>query len=641
MGGRLASSRGAFPRAWASLEQSTSTLPWGRGGEARGHVAGGGKRGFRGSNLARGEDGGSRPGVEAEAGSGAGPRPTTPWARSLVSGMDLLRNPMYNKGMAFTEEERDRFHLRGLLPPAHFSQARQVERVIINLRACSSPLEKYVMLMELQERNENLFYAVLSAHIEELMPIIYSPTVGQACREFGFIYRRPRGLFLTINDLGKVHETLKNWPEKGVKAVVATDGENIPGLGDMGVNGMGMPVGKCSLYTACGGIPPRACLPIMIDVGTENEHLLSDPFYIGLRHRRVRGERYDELIEEFVIACKKRFGDSVLIQFDNFRPDNSQRILNRYRGEACIFFDAVSATGSVVLAGLMASLHLTGKGSLLDHTYLLYADGDKGVAIAEALVTAMCKLIPGLALEKARKKVWILDRHQGLVTQAIQDDVGSRRMLYAHDVAQVLGAGAGTAPLGRMTVAEAVALINPSVLIGTSGNPGSFDEAACKAMARTNERPVIMPLSTPISRTECTAEEAYRYTEGRAILATGPKYQSVELSRGEYAFPAQCNNAYIFPGLALGVIASGATRVREEMFIAAARALAQQTTKGEQAGGLLFPRMARIRETSAHVAWAVAQTAYDLNLAARLPKPAMLNEHCREIMYTPEYRPFI
>jgi len=576
-------------------------------------------------------------GVQAKA----NPRPLTPWARSLVSGMDLLRNPLYNKGMAFTEEERDRFHLRGLLPPAHFSQARQVERVIINLRACSSPLEKYVMLMELQERNENLFYAVLSAHIEELMPIIYSPTVGQACREFGFIYRRPRGLFLTIHDRGQVHEILKNWPEKGVKAVVATDGENIPGLGDMGVNGMGMPVGKCSLYTACGGIPPQSCLPIIIDVGTENEQLLGDPFYIGLRQRRVRGEQYDELLEEFVLACKKRFGDSVLIQFDNFRPENAQRILNRYRGEACIFVDAVQSTGSVVLAGLMASLHLAEKGSLLEHTYLLVADGVKGVAIVETLVTAICKLIPGLGLEKARQRVWILDKDKGLVHQAVQDDVGPRRMPYAHDIRAVLGPDARVPPAGTMSVADAVALVKPSVLIGTSGSPGLFDEAVLKLMASLNERPVVMPLSTPISRTECTAEEAYRYTDGRAILATGPKYQGVELSRGKFAFPAQCNNAYIFPGFALGVIASGATRVREEMFIAAARALAQQTNKEEQAEGLLFPRMGRIRETSAHVAWAVAQTAYDLNLAARLPKPAMLNAHCREIMYTPEYRNFI
>jgi malate dehydrogenase (oxaloacetate-decarboxylating)(NADP+) len=537
------------------------------------------------------------------------------------SGPELLHDPILNKGTAFTAEERDALSLSGLLPPRVLSQEEQVSRVLGNLREKTSDLEKYVSLIALQDRNETLFCRVVLDHLEEMMPIIYTPTVGRACQQYGQIFRRPRGIFISANDSGRVARILANWPYKDVRVIVVTDGERILGLGDLGANGMGIPVGKLSLYTACAGIHPSACLPVTIDVGTGNEELLRDPLYIGLQHPRIRGTAYDALIDEFVNAARELF-PHVLIQFEDFANQNAFRLLNQYRETTCMFNDDIQGTAAVALAGIYSALRITGQ-PLTAQRLLFFGAGEAGTGIAELVVEALKE--EGLSVPEARKRCWFLDS-RGLVVKS-RTDLTGHKLPFAQDTEPATEA---------LSVIE---ILRPTILIGASGQPGTFTAPILKRMAEINERPVIFALSNPTSKAECTAEEAYRQTGGRAVFASGSPFEPVIID-GKIHIPGQGNNAYIFPGIGLGVIASKSRLVPQEMFLAAARTLANALTQEELEAGRIYPPLTRIREVSALIALATAELAYQRGLAEQ-PRPDDLPASIRAQMFEPTYKSYV
>jgi len=534
-----------------------------------------------------------------------------------AKGMDWLHNPIFNKGTAFTEAERDALGLRGLLPPHVQSMDEQVQRVMANFRSKSSDLERYIQLAGLQDRNETLFYRVVMDHLEEMMPIIYTPTVGKACQEFGHIFRRSRGFYISSNDRGQMEKMLHNWPTRDVKVIVVTDGERILGLGDLGASGMGIPIGKLSLYTACAGINPTQCLPITIDVGTDNEALLIDPLYTGLRQKRIRGEAYDAIIEEFMVAVEKNF-PGVLVQFEDFGNSNAFRLLARYRDQACTFNDDIQGTGSVALAGVLSALHLTG-GKLSDQRVLFLGAGEAGIGIAENIVNVLVET--GLTPEEARKRCWFVDS-KGLIVKS-RTDLSAHKQHYAHDHAPCID------------LFSAVKSLKPTMLIGVSGQPKTFTQEIVKTMGSLNQRPVIFALSNPTSKAECTAEEAYIWTEGRAVFASGSPFAPVTIG-GKTLVPGQGNNAYIFPGVGLGIVSTGARRVTESMFIAAARTLASLIRENELAEGRVYPSLKRIHEVSLAIAIAVAEEVIAKKLNSQ-PRPADLPAYIKSQMFKPEY----
>ncbi|XP_052157245.1 NADP-dependent malic enzyme, chloroplastic-like [Oryza glaberrima] len=546
----------------------------------------------------------------------------TPWSFSVASGYTLLRDPRHNKGLAFSEAERDAHYLRGLLPPSIVSQELQEKKLMHNLRNYTVPLQRYIAMMDLQERNERLFYKLLIDNVEELLPVVYTPTVGEACQKYGSIYRRPQGLYISLKDKGKILEVLKNWPERSIQVIVVTDGERILGLGDLGCQGMGIPVGKLSLYTALGGVRPSACLPITIDVGTNNESLLNDEFYIGLKQRRATGEEYHELLEEFMTAVKQNYGEKVLVQFEDFANHNAFDLLAKYSKSHLVFNDDIQGTASVVLAGLIAALKVVG-GTLADHTYLFLGAGEAGTGIAELIALEMSKQTE-IPINDCRKKVWLVDS-RGLIVESRKESLQHFKQPFAHEHEPV------------KTLLEAVQSIKPTVLIGTSGVGKTFTQEVVEAMATFNEKPVIFALSNPTSHSECTAEEAYTWTKGSAVFASGSPFDAVEYEGKTYV-PGQSNNAYIFPGFGLGVVISGAIRVHDDMLLAASEALAEQVSEDNFARGLIFPPFTNIRKISAHIAAKVAAKAYELGLASRLPRPDDLVKYAESCMYTPAYR---
>ncbi|XP_047325736.1 NADP-dependent malic enzyme-like [Impatiens glandulifera] len=546
----------------------------------------------------------------------------TPWTVSVASGYSLLRDPHYNKGLAFTEQERDAHYLRGLLPPSISSQALQEKKLMHNLRQYDVPLQRYIAMMDLQERNERLFYKLLIDNVEELLPVVYTPTVGEACQKYGSIFRRPQGLFISLKEKGKILEVLKNWPEKSIQVIVVTDGERILGLGDLGCQGMGIPVGKLSLYTALGGVRPSACLPITIDVGTNNEKLLNDEFYIGLKQRRATGQEYAELLEEFMSAVKQNYGEKVLIQFEDFANHNAFELLSKYRTSHLVFNDDIQGTASVVLAGLVSALKLTG-GALSDHTFLFLGAGEAGTGIAELIALEISKKT-NIPVEETRKKIWLVDS-KGLLVSSRKESLQHFKKPWAHEHEPV------------KTLLEAVKAIKPTVLIGTSGVGKTFTKDVIEAIASFNKKPVIFSLSNPTSQSECTAEEAYTWSEGRAIFASGSPFDPVEYN-GKVYVPGQANNAYIFPGFGLGLIMSGTIRVHDDMLLAASEALAAQATDANYEKGLIYPPFTNIREISAQIAAKVAAKAYELGLASRLPRPDNLVKFAESCMYSPVYR---
>ncbi len=536
-------------------------------------------------------------------------------------GVELLHDPLLNKGTAFAKKERDSLGLRGLLPPRVTTQDQQLERVLMNFRRKTSDLEKYIYLISLQERNEALFYRLVTSNLEEMMPIIYTPTVGLACQKYGHIFRRPRGLYVTREDRGRVKEILQNWPQADVRIIVVTDGERILGLGDLGANGMGIPVGKLSLYTACAGIPPAQCLPIMFDVGTNNPTLLADPLYLGLAEPRLRGPAYDELVEEFVTAVQEVFPRACL-QFEDFGNSNAFRLLARYRDRACTFNDDIQGTAGVTLAGLLTSERLTGR-PLADQRILFLGAGEAGIGIGDLIVEAL--KLSGVPEATARRQCWFFDS-TSLVVRS-RTGLAEHKLRFAHDHPPVA------------TLAEAVEALRPTALIGVSGMAQTFTEPVIRAMARLNERPIIFALSNPTSKAECTAEQAYGWTHGRAIFASGSPFPPVTLG-GVTHVPGQGNNSYIFPGVGLGVIATAATRVTDEMFYVAAKTLASLVTEGDLAIGRIYPDLKRIREVSAKIGTAVADIAFTRGLTP-MARPADLKAHVTAVMFDPQYPDYI
>uniref|UniRef100_A0A7N0V895 Malic enzyme n=2 Tax=Kalanchoe fedtschenkoi TaxID=63787 RepID=A0A7N0V895_KALFE len=562
--------------------------------------------------------------VEEVCGADAAPvdQFITPWTVSVASGYTLMRDPRYNKGLAFSESERDAHYLRGLLPPAVSTQELQEKKLMHNLREYKVPLQRYMSMMDLQERNEKLFYKLLMDNVEELLPIVYTPTVGEACQKYGSIFRRPQGLFISLKEKGRILEVLKNWPERNIQVIVVTDGERILGLGDLGAQGMGIPVGKLSLYTALGGLRPQACLPVTIDVGTNNETLLNDEFYIGLRQRRATGQEYADLLEEFMTAVKKQYGEKVLIQFEDFANHNAFELLSKYSNSHLVFNDDIQGTASVVLSGVISALKLVG-GALPDHTFLFLGAGEAGTGIAELIALEISKKT-NAPIEETRKKIWLVDS-KGLIVSSRKESVQHFKKPWAHEHEPV------------KTLLEAVKALKPTVLIGSSGVGQTFTKEIIETMASLNEKPLILALSNPTSQSECTAEQAYTWSQGRAVFASGSPFDPVEYE-GKVFVPGQANNAYIFPGFGLGLVMSGAIRVHDDMLLAASEALAAQVKDEHYQKGLIYPPFANIRTISANIAAKVAAKAYELGLASRLPHPEDLVKFAESCMYNPVYR---
>ena len=536
---------------------------------------------------------------------------------ALHRGVKILHDPVRNKGTAFTEADRRELSLTGLLPPRVHSAAEQELRVLGNVRDKPTDLARYLYLISLQDRNETLFYRVVMNNIEEMMPLIYTPTVGAACQEFQHIYRRPRGFYVSSRDRGNVKEILKNWPHKNARIIVITDGERILGLGDLGADGMGIPIGKLSLYTACAGIHPTECLPVMLDVGTNNETLLNDPLYNGLEQRRERGEPFDSLLDEFIEAAQEHF-PGVLIQFEDFGNINAFRLLDKFRDSVCCFNDDIQGTGAVAMSGIIAALRITG-GKLADQRLLFLGAGEAGIGTADTFVAALVE--EGMPIEKARKRCCFVDT-QGLLTSN-RESIAHHKQRYARDMP----------PIDNFL--EAVNTLKPTAILGLSGQPGSFPKEVIEAMAKINKRPIIFALSNPTSKAECTAEEAYRYSKGRAIFASGSPFDSVKYGNKTHV-PGQGNNVYIFPGVGLGAIVSRSRRVTNEMFLAATHTLANLVSEYDLERGCIYPPLSRIREVSAKIAYEVAMIAFEKGLADR-EMPEDLMGEIRAHMYNPIY----
>ena len=536
-------------------------------------------------------------------------------------GVALLRDPLLNKGTAFTAEERQALGLKGLLPPHVFSIEEQATRVLENFRRKETELERYIHLVSLQDRNETLFYKVLTDNLEAMMPVVYTPTVGQACQQFGHVFRRPRGLHIAYDDRGHLADIVHNWPMKDVRVIVMTDGERILGLGDQGVGGMGIPVGKLALYTACAGIEPSQCLPVMIDVGTDNETRLQDPLYMGLRHKRIRGAEYQEFVGEFIEAATKAW-PKVLIQFEDFANSTAFGLLEHWRDRICTFNDDMQGTAAVALAGILSALRCT-KQTLAEQKILFLGAGEAGIGIADLIVSAMVDR--GSTLEEARRRCWFVDS-KGLVVKG-RAGLAEHKLRYAHE----------HQPLPRFI--DAVRALKPTAIVGVSTIVKAFDQSVIEEMTLLNQRPIVFALSNPTSKAECTAEEAYAWSKGRAIFASGSPFAPVTFEGKTYV-SGQGNNSYIFPGVGLGIVASEAKHVTDRMFAEAARALAEETSEADLEMGRMYPSLTRIREVSAQIGAAVAEVAFRDGLA-RVKRPADVLAFVRAKMWTPRYQEYL
>ena len=527
---------------------------------------------------------------------------------------DILRDKSRYKSIAFTRQERLRLGVQGLLPHAVATVEGLVDRVINELRAMPRNLDRYMALSSMQERNEHLFYRTVITHLEEVLPWIYTPTVGEACVHFSHIAREPKGFFITPEDKGRIAKILGNWPEKDIRVIVVTDGRRILGLGDLGANGMGIPVGKLALYSACAGIAPKHCMPVLIDVGTGNSKLLEDPFYIGYPRPRVTGPRYFALVDEFIKAAQKKY-PGVLIQFEDFLTPDAYALLNIYRDRVLCFNDDIQGTAAVVLAGVLASTRVLKK-PLSDLRIMFLGAGSAATGIADLMVSALVE--EGMSVDEARRQLWFVDV-KGLVTKG-RTDLLPHNLPYAHD----------HPPLGFV---EAIDALKPHVLIGATGVGGTFTQQVIERMSAINDRPVVFALSNPTSNAECTAQQAYQWSDGRVIFASGSPFSAVS-HRGREFRPGQGNNVYVFPGVGLGAIACRAKRIPDAFFLAAARTLAGLVTPRDLERGSLYPPLRDIRNLSLEIATAVARTAYDLKLA-RAKRPKNLKGAIAKMMYEP------
>lgn len=533
-----------------------------------------------------------------------------------LHGRALLDDPARNKSTAFTQEERASLGLKGLLPYSVGDIKKQQQRVLGNLRRKSSAIEKYIFLNNLLERNQRLYYRTLIDYIEEIMPLVYTPTVGEACSEFAHIFRKPQGFYITPEDRGEIATLLENWPEDDVRIIVATDGARILGLGDLGANGMGIPIGKIALYVACAGIHPAHCMPVMLDVGTNNQVLRNDPLYLGYPYPRLTGQDYLSLVDEFVQAVQNRFPNG-LIQFEDFNSDNAFVLLDRYQKRVRCFNDDIQGTAAVTLAGIHASCRITHK-KFADLKIMLLGTGSAATGIAELMLSAFKAV--GLSEASALSRISFVDRQGLVVVTRDQLKPRIRPFAKAHRPASFV---------------EAIASIRPDILIGATGEAGAFSEAVVRQMAECQERPVIIALSNPTSHTECTAEQAYYWSAGRAVFASGSPFAAVMY--GDHLFsPAQGNNAYIFPGIGLGVLASRARLVSGGMFLAAAEVLANRVLPEEIERGSIYPALTRVRTVSHAIAVKVCQVAQQEGLTAQ-ELPDDLETYVRSLMYEPNY----
>jgi len=523
-----------------------------------------------------------------------------------ITGQRLLDDPLLNKSSAFPEKERRELGLLGLLPLHTSTIEEQLARVYENYQRKDSDIERYIFLTALQDRNETLFYRLLQEHVTEMMPIIYTPTVGDGCRQYSHVFRRPRGLYISYPYRDEILSLLNNAAAQDAEVIVVTDGERILGLGDLGVGGMRIPVGKLSLYTVCAGIHPAKALPILLDVGTDNRELLNDPLYLGWRHERVRGKDYDEFIETFVGAIEQKF-PNVLLQWEDFSKHNAPRILERYRDRLCTFNDDIQGTGAVTVAGLLAATKLT-HAKLSEQQIVILGAGSSAIGISNQIVAAM--MVEGTTELEARAKLWLVDS-QGLVHTG-RTKVEPFKQKYAQAIE-------GTRRwkldnFSQLNFSDVIKNVKPTILIGTSAQPGAFTEKIVREMAKHVERPVIFPLSNPTSKSEATPSDLLDWTEGRAVIATGSPFPDV-VRDGRVIRIGQCNNSFIFPGVGLGVIASGARRVTDAMFVAAARVLSEFAPVLRDPEAPLYPPLEQVRDVSFKVALEVAREAQRAGLA--------------------------
>ncbi|MGC1301692.1 MAG: NAD-dependent malic enzyme [Caulobacteraceae bacterium] len=547
-----------------------------------------------------------------------------------LTGYDLLNNPMLNKGTAFNAEERDTFRLHGLLPPHVGSLDEQVARRLKVLRAFATDFERYAFLRDLQDANETLFYALATRNIEEVLPLVYTPTVGEGCQRFSEIWRKPRGVFLSYPNKDKIREILADCRFDKVRVIVVSDGERILGLGDQGAGGMGIPIGKLALYTGCGGIHPEETLPVLLDVGTNNQERLNDPIYMGWRHERVTGADYDAFVEEFVSAVHERWPD-VLLQWEDFAGYNAGRLLERYRDRLCTFNDDIQSTAAVAAATLMAAVKVTGA-PLTEQRVALLGAGSAGCGIATLILKAM--IDAGLDEQAARRNFYAVDRY-GLLVEGMADITEAQKPFVQ---AKSAVEGWTLQKPGEISLLDVAINARPTVLIGVSGQAGAFSEPVVRAMAQHVEQPIIFPLSNPTSRSEATAEQLVAWTDGRALIGSGSPFFPVTW-KGKTHKIAQTNNSYIFPGMGLGILAAGATRVTDQMFMVAATTLSGMASVGDDGQPRLLPPISALREVSVEIAKVVARQA-QVDGVASICDPDELDARIKAYVWEPHYRPY-
>jgi len=540
------------------------------------------------------------------------------WKKIALNGRALLEDPLHNKGLSFTWKERRELNLHGLLPPKVESIEDQAKRVMWAFDRMEDSLERYQYIMNLADINAQLFYYVLAENVEKMMPIVYTPTVGLACQKFGYVFQMPRGMFITIKDVGRVYQMLKNWPSDDVKAICFTDGERILGLGDLGAFGMGIPIGKLALYTACAGVPPNQLLPVMLDVGTNNETMRNDPFYIGIKQERDRTEKYDMLVQEFMTACQRRWGPSVLIQFEDFANRNALRLLKKHQANYCTFNDDIQGTACVGVAAMFSAIRVA-KTKLSDQVIMMFGAGSAGLGIANLICTAMVE-DDGITLEEAHKRIWLVDSRGLVIKDRSSGGISDTKAPFAHPLDPSLLGGEPTIK----DLGEAVKAVKATCIIGVSGQPKVFTEAVCKNIAANTDYPIIFPMSNPTHKAECSFADAYAWTKGKVIFASGSPFPEIK-DGDKVVKPAQGNNAYIFPGVALGVIATKCINIPDSFFITAAKTLAEMVSPEMIEGGTLFPPLQDIQKCSKVIACAVGESAYKLGLATAIRPKKMLD----------------